>query len=104
MPANTVYSKYEPCVFGNIKIKGDSIHHAGGVGDFGYQQIADAVDAGSSNEFSDILFAAEETGDSFNMDFDCQGRDGLFDEDQLFVVWEKRDIQALILRLNETLT
>jgi len=33
------------------------------------------------------------------MDFDSYGRDGLFDGDQLFAVWESNDVKALIERL-----
>jgi len=103
MPPGTVYSKYEPVFFYDIEIKGDSIYFNGGGNDFGCQHIKDAVDAGSSEDFADILLAAEETGGSFKMDFDCQGRDGLFEDDQLFAVWEKEDVEALIKRLEETL-
>jgi hypothetical protein len=36
------------------------------------------------------------------MDFDCQGRDGLFDAAQLFAVWEPQDVAVLIARLTLT--
>lgn len=95
LPAETLYSKYEPCVFGDLTIKGDTV----GENDFLTQQISDAVDCHDSGEFGDILLVAEETASSFSMDFDCQGRDGSFDEDQLFVVWEQTDVAALVARL-----
>ena len=37
------------------------------------------------------------------MDFAYEGRDGLFDKDQLFAVWSIRDIRSLIDRLQECL-
>lgn len=99
MPANTLFSKYEPCFFGPLEIKGESI----GEIDFYVQQIADAVDANNTEEFSEILFDAEENKASFKMDLHCEGRDGLFDDNQLFAVWEHDDVIALIERLQKLL-
>ena len=98
LPAGIVYSKYKPCVFGSLEIKGDSIRN-----DFFSQQIANAVDCDNSEEFSEILFKAEETGENFKMDFNCEGRDGLYDDDQLFAIWNADDVEALIDRLKETI-
>lgn len=95
MPANTLFSKYEPCFFGELEIKGESI----GEIDFYVQQIVDAVDANNTEELDEILFDAEENKTSFKMDFSCEGRDGLFDDNQLFAVWERDDVIALIERL-----
>ena len=95
LPDGVLYSKYEPCIFGPLEIKGESWEN-----DFLTQQIADAVDCNDSGEFFNILLDAKETGNSFALDFYSEGRDGLFDEDQLFAVWEHADISALISRLN----
>jgi hypothetical protein len=95
LPAGVLYSKYEPCIFGDLNIKGDTV----GLGDFSTQEIADAVRCNDSEEFADILFSAAKTGGSFSMDFDCEGRDGLFDGNQLFAIWEPADVAALIERL-----
>lgn len=98
LPDNILYSHYEPCNFGSLQIKGESIRDI----DFYSQSIVDAVDCNSSGEFADILFAAQETGHSFKMDFYCESRDGMFDADEtLFAVWEKDDIDKLIKRLQE---
>jgi len=97
-PPGTVYAKYEPCFFGPLLIKGDSLPN-----DFGYQQIADAIDCTGSGDFADKLFFAQENGESIPMDFDCQGRDGLFDDDQLFAVFDRVDVEQLIARLKDAL-
>lgn len=94
MPSGTLFSKYVPCVFENMQIKGDSLAN-----DFLYQQIVDAIDCRDSGEFAALLDDSERDGTSIPMDFDCQGRDGCFDEDQLFAVWERADVNALIERL-----
>jgi len=90
----TVYSDYEPCIFGPLAIKGVTIGR-----DFYVQEIADAIGCASSEEFSDILIAAQADGRSVPMDFDCEGRDGIFDDSQLYAVWEPHDVKRLIARL-----
>jgi hypothetical protein len=102
-PAETVFSTYAPCWFGLLTIKGATINSNGKNIDWYEQQIADAIDASSSDQFSDMLFIAQEAGDSLPMDFDCQGRDGLFDEKQLYAVWEPQDVAALVNRLQRCL-
>lgn len=97
MPAETLFSKYRPCVLGDLQIKGESIAKS----DYFYQCIADAVACKSSAEFADVLFEAAEKGTNFGLDFENQNRDGLFDEGQLFAVWEPSDVRALIARLQK---
>ena len=104
LPAETLFSKYEPSIFDPLEIKGDSlIFNPDGSGDFCSQQIHDAIDSHSSGDFGNKLDDALELGKSLTMDFDCQGRDGCFDQDQLFAVWEKKDVVALIGRLEKLL-
>lgn len=99
MPAGTVFSEYQPCFFGGLMIKGDSLPN-----DFHAQQITDAIFCDGSEDFSEKLFRAQETGESLAMDFDCMGRDGKFDSpERLYAVWERKDVQDLIARLQETL-
>lgn len=96
LPANTVFSKYEPCCFENLCIKGDTLPY-----DFTLQSIEDAIDCCGSEDFANKLDDAEKNGISLKMDFDCMARDGMFDENQLFAVWEKSDVVALIERLQK---
>lgn len=99
-PNNTLFSTYEPQFFGELQIKGDTI----GLNDFRVQPIHEAIKSSSSEEFTIILGSAQSTGESFDMDFDCWSRDGFYDPDtQLYAIWEKKDVQALIARLTETI-
>jgi hypothetical protein len=101
LPANTLFSEYAPYYFGPLLIKGDTLP---GDNDWYEQQIADAIEAHDSAEWADKLFRAEETGESIGMDFDCEGRDGLFDpDDRLYAVWERQDVQHLVNRLQRCL-
>lgn len=98
LPAGTVFAKYEPFYFEELTIKGDTWKD-----DFQVQAIADAVDCAGSSDFSIQLDMAERTGQSIPMDFYCMGRDGCFNEDQLFAVFEPADLAGLITRLQEAL-
>ncbi len=105
MPAGTVYAKYAQYWFGELAIKaisriGESAHDCG---DWMYQDIAGSVDADSSEDMFDLLDRSHATGRSVPMDFDSLERDGMFDADQLFAVWEPADVQALIGRLQRAL-
>lgn len=103
LPAGTLYAKYVPCMFESLSIKGDTIYHDGKAIDWFCQQIADAVDAKDSGEWGNLLEESELTGKELAMDFECEGRDGCFEDDQLFAVWSRQDVAQLIDRLTRTL-
>ena len=96
LPSNTLFSKYEPYVFDSLEIKGDTLEH-----DFLTQSIHSSIDCLGSEEFVEKLDQAQETGESLEMDFDCQGRDGCFEKDQLFAIWEPDDVIDLIDQLKK---
>jgi hypothetical protein len=93
LPENTIFSKYSPCQFGDLRIKGESV----GTIDFYYQPISNSIKCNDTGEFVDACTKAEK--ESVEMDFDCLTRDGVFDDEQLFSVWEEKDITAFISRL-----
>ena len=95
MPTNTLFSKYNPCYFEPLCIKMDSI----GEIDFFYQELHDSL---LTNDFI-IACHSMEAGQSIQVDMNVESRDGLFDKDQLFAVWEPQDIDALVKRLKECL-
>lgn len=99
LPNETLYAKYAPCFFGDLAIKVENC----GPRDFCTQQIADAIDCNDSGEFLDKLDDAERDGTSVLMDFESYGRDGCFEDGQLFAVYERADIEAMIARLQRCL-
>lgn len=103
MPSDTVYAKYQPCVFEELSIKSDTIYDGERAIDWFYQPIVDAVDAFDSREWYAFLELSRETGASISMNFEIEDRDGEFDQDQLFAVLEKQDVKALIDRLQRAL-
>lgn len=97
LPAGTVYSKYVHCAFDTLCIKGETLFT--NADDWFYQDIAGAVDSHDMREFSERLIEASKTGESIAMNFDIQSRDGCFESEQMFAVWEEDDVMRLVVRL-----
>lgn len=105
VPENTVYSKFEPNCFDGIEIKGETyFNDAGKPIDFYSQQISDAVDYESVDEFDFILQSSIDNGTEFKMNFNLESRDGMYDAGQMFAIWDADDVKALIARLQKTLS
>jgi hypothetical protein len=110
LPKGTLYSDYRPCVFGELLIKDES--WAEGFperpGDFLYQDIVGSIAVPDGVEHAGFMIDACDrslaTGSSIPMDFDSLSRDGMFEREALFAVWERDDVISLILRLAQALT
>lgn len=104
MPAGTVFQKYKPHIFKGLEVKGETWGN-----DFIAAPLAAdgpwPLDCDSSEQRIERLLAmADEGVSSGPLDFDSTARDGCFDRDQLFGVWERADIEGLIARLQEALS
>ena len=97
LPAETLFSFYCPASFDGLMIKTTS-----GGDDFNCDDIVGAIENISTSDFFDKCEVME-SGVSVPMDFDNTGRDGFFDEDQLYAVYEKEDVKKLIDRLQRCL-
>ncbi len=99
MPEGTVFMKFEPCIFGDLCVKAETMER-----DFVAASLTDGIDASDSGEMADKLFAAMKDPDlSISMDFEAYSRDGMFEDDQMFAVYEKADIEGLVKKLSECL-
>ena len=98
LPAGTVYQTYEPCIFGHLCIKGNSLLGK----DWYTVDTSCCVECLSYDEMPDILEKAFRDGSSVDLDLDIESRDGMYNLDQLFAVWEAKDVSALIERLKGT--
>ena len=99
LPDGTLFMKYEPCNFGGLCVKIETLGS-----DFLFEAITDEIEASGSDELFDKLFAAEKDSTiSLEMDFDATDRDGLYEADQLFAVYEKADLVGLINKLNKSM-
>ncbi|MFY0516530.1 hypothetical protein ACOMCU_01680 [Lysinibacillus sp. UGB7] len=100
LPKDVVYAKFEPNLFGAVTIKADTSSSSG---DWWYQDLLE-VYVKDNEEWDTILSKAVEKGVSFDLDYESIGRDGLYEKNQLFAVFEKKDVVALIERLKKTLS
>lgn len=97
MPIGTVFSYYEPCSFRNLNIKVSDLS-GGYINDFLYDSVIGSINSESSTDFMDKCVQMEK-GDSVPVDFEQTSREGLFDDGQLFAIYEKKDVEKLIKRL-----
>jgi len=96
LPVGTLFMKYTPCVFEDLCAKGETWEQ-----DWLYENITHSIGATDAGDLYEKCHAAEkENGASLNIDFDCAERDGLFEADQSFAVYETADIEGLIDKLN----
>ncbi|MCX6897034.1 MAG: hypothetical protein NTZ16_16420 [Verrucomicrobia bacterium] len=94
MPEGTVFTKYKPCVGDAPMVKHETIWHNEGktAGDFYASDVLGAVpDSDSSGDAFDKFDAMEKDGTLELPVENAICRDGLFDEDQLFIVFSDAD-------------
>jgi hypothetical protein len=102
LPEGTVYAVYEPQTWYGLNVKGEVWKDQNGKDfEFLYKSLLYMVDCQNSAEESDILNSAEHQGTIFKMDYDCYQRDGMFDDNQLYMIYDKEDIRGLIGALEE---
>lgn len=101
LPSGTVYCKYTPQIFGDLHVKACNPSDGWG-NDWLYTSLTGEFDiegCGSSTHHHDTLVFAEDIGLEFKADYEVSGRDGLYEEDQLFCIYDKSDIVSLINKL-----
>ena len=103
LPEGTLYSEYEPCIFGEVKIKYRSITHNGEVIDWYYQELTNNPNWDYAPDKNDIVSVCTEmeNGKEIPPDFDIIERDGMFDTDRKFLIYSKNDVKDLITKLQE---
>jgi len=92
LPSGTLFSEYKPCSFYGLLIKYDSC----GYNDYYENELIGNIEMNSSEDFIDKLVIAEKERTSLKLDFDICGRNGMYDDNQLYAVYEKEDIKGLI--------
>lgn len=94
LPAGTVYAKIpQKWIVGDICVKAGNC----GDNDWFYESF-DWVDAGDSNEAVRRLDEMADSGASYPVQKGA-GRDGLFDPDDLFLIYEPDDVAYIAGRL-----
>lgn len=103
LPAGTIFCKGKPWYFGSLHVKGDSLEN-----DFCARDLCWInSDSGDGERDSGTDFGALdemlEEGTSYPIE-DCEGRDGCFNDDDLFLVYEADDLRALMRDIENALT
>lgn len=108
LPAMTIYSKIDKSYYGNLmdglfcKTSGNEYTN-----DFTEQDLIG--EAGFPNDITEGMEAIEyqlnlrDTFQDFRTDLECAGRDGMYDDENTFVVWDKEDITKIRDYLNGAL-
>jgi hypothetical protein len=81
-------------------INGLFVKHDTWTNDWIYQDLLDSIECNGSNERDIIIFEAEENGGTFKMDLQCGSRDGLFETEQYFMIYDKSDTENLLEKLS----
>jgi hypothetical protein len=98
-PVGTIYSKFKPCIIDGLYIKNESLNN-----DWYYQDLIDSIECNYSGEYTDKLFKAKDDSKyELRQDYDVSQRDGLFDEEQLFLIYDKDDVVKLTKALLEAI-
>jgi len=100
-PKETVFSYYKDGSFSDLCIKTSDINEMSN--DFLHDRILDAIEHDDTGEFFDKCSRMIDEGISVPMDFDFTGREGYYERDQLFAIYEEADVKLLIDRLQRTL-
>jgi hypothetical protein len=95
LPNGIVYSRYESLgMIGGLEVKTDTWKQ-----DWVYEDLISSVDADPNLEYIDAMIKAEKEN-FFRLDLSCGQRDGKFDESELFAVYDKNDVERLIMKLS----
>jgi hypothetical protein len=96
LPSGVVFSYYGPCAFNGLMVKDSEPEK--GYPDFCLSNLIGAVDCSGSEDFV-VKCEDMENGESRPVDFESSGREGHFDDKQLYAIYEKEDVDKLIKRL-----
>ena len=84
LSCDTIFSKYKECCFESICIKGATIGN-----DWFNIRLMDAVKKIKTTNYA--------------LDLETESRNAEFDEEQMFAVYEKEDVEKLIKKLKDCL-
>lgn len=102
LPAGVIFAKGKPWYFETLSRKDETIHDQGRPIDWYYQDLVNIDMGADSGEWHDRLDHMLEYGSSQPME-DAVGRDGCFDDEDLFLVFEPADLVNLQVIIAEAL-
>lgn len=90
LPEGTLFSKCKPVVFYGFSVRGNSENYEN---DFLYRDLI-TYEASDSNEFAQRFDEMLEDHASYPIE-DAYGRDGCFNDEDLFLIYEADDLDEL---------
>ena len=98
LPAGIIYSKYAPVgMFDGLYLKGESLEN-----DWKYKSLISTVENPTAdNDVNIYLLNIQELGATFRMDLECGERDGLYNTNEYFAVYDTTDVRELLMELVE---
>jgi len=94
LPEGTLYSEYEPCCFDGLFIKGKSLKDTN---DYIEMSLIGNVVSSDTGDYAEKLENARIDHISIDLDFDEDyGRNGMFAKEQLYAIYEKKDVEKFI--------
>lgn len=94
LPEGTFYSKGKEWFFSDIMMKGETVISSDGRNIDWYQSWFNWVEGHDTGECIGRLEEMKNNGASYPMQDSC-GRDGCFDKEEFFLVYEKPDLEKL---------
>lgn len=91
LPEGVIFCSGPQWAFGNLRVKGESLLRSN---DFVCLELQ-WIDSRDSGEAVDRLDAMLQAGASYPMNGDY-GRDGCFADEEVFLVWERADLERLM--------
>ena len=99
-PKETLFSYYSNADFTGLNIKTSDVNDMDSA--FTFDCLVGAVENDSTGDFFDKCESMV-GGGSMSMDFNYTGREGMLNNKQMFAVYEKGDVVALIGRLKKVI-
>lgn len=96
LPAGLVFAKFKPIIFEELQVKGDT-HVL--QNDYYYSNFIEV----DSEDAVDTIFRSLDSGESVPLHDNTWMRDGDYNEEQLYAVFEKQDVEQMVERLQESL-
>lgn len=97
-PRGTLYSYYDPCSFSDLSVKtSDSTDYEN---DFVYFSLIGEFKVPTGKHFLDVCQELED-GKSIPLSLEETRREGLFNDEQLFLVYERSDIAKMVKVLSK---
>jgi hypothetical protein len=94
LPEGVIFAKGQPWFWGDLCVKGETLHDDDGPIDFAYRNLI-GIESHDTGELVERFEAMLQQAVSFPME-DAYGRDGCFDKDDLFLVWERADLEEMM--------